>query len=555
MISAYLSACFTLFAQTPDHIPGEILLQLRPSANAKQEQRSPSEKAKPLFAAYPCISASMPIAAGLGLWKIQFDPTCIAEEELLAQVRRDPNIAFAQFNHRVELRGTTPNDPFFAQQWQWYNRGQNQGLSGLDIGLRPAWDFTTGGITAQGDSIVVGIIDTGIDTSHADLRPNLWHNHHEIPNNQRDDDGNGYIDDYRGWNSQRLNDNVVETELSAHGTGVAGMVGARGNNGVGITGVNWQVKLMPILWGGASSNEEMILRGFIYAYTQRKLYNESAGQKGAYVVAINASFGYANLRSADFPIWCAFLDSLGQQGILTVNAAGKNRINTDEVGDMPAACPSEYLVVVTNVDKTGKLMQAYGPNMVDLAAPAQDILTTRSRSNYRESSGTSLAAPQVAGAIALLYASPCGYLSDLSRNKPAEAAALARRLILEGVEPLDDLRNRVSTGGLLRVDKSIRLLSSLCATTLSTKTSQILLAPNPFQEQLLLTIRSASAIDRALLEIFNVQGQRMYTQYLDVPQDFPTVAEIATAHWPAGVYFLSVQTAGKERMVQRMVKM
>ena len=546
-----LYTCF-LCAQAPNHVPGELLFQLQPNSDATLLMQNKLEKKAQ--AAHSCIQAFVPVASALNIWKIKFDPNCIDETQLLNLLRQDPDVAFAQFNHYVELRGTAPNDPLFPQQWQWYNQGQNGGNRGLDIGLQQAWDSTTGGVTTRGDSIVVAIIDTGTDTDHEDLRPNLWRNTQEIPDNRIDDDGNGYIDDYRGWNVWRFNDDVSDDlNGSGHGTGIAGIIGAKGDNKIGISGVNWNVKLMTIGWGLGSTSEEIVLRGFNYIYTQRKLYNETEGKKGAYVVAINASWGVPRLRSADYPIWCPFFDSLGNQGILTINAAGKELENTEEFGDMPSGCPSDYLMVVTNIDGRGKLRQGYGPNTADLAAPAQGILSTRLREDFREFSGTSFAAPQVAGAIALLYSSPCVQLADLARQSPAEAALLARRLILDGVEPIADLQGKVVTGGYLRVDKSLRLLSAYCYAA-AQQSPQLLAHPNPFHEQLLVPIRSTQAIENATLEVFNLQGQRMYSQAINIPANFPGLLEIDANSWPQGMYILRLRWAGKEMVAQKVLK-
>jgi serine protease len=541
-----------LNAQDRDHAPGEILIQLHPKTDLAAWRQKHAEKSKIATAEYGCIRNIVSVSAPLNIWKIQFDSTCTTENALLNALQRDPAVALAQFNHYVELRNTEPNDPLFPQQWQWYNRGQNADTPGLDIGLTQAWDITTGGVTSKGDSIVVAIIDTGTDTTHAELRPNLWYNRQEIPNNGKDDDGNGYIDDYQGWNSVRLNDDIYETDLSGHGTGIAGIIGAKGNNGLGGTGVNWNVKLMTAVWG-ASGTEEIILRAFSYVYTQRKLYNQSAGKKGAFVVSINASWGIPRLRSADYPIWCPFFDSLGQQGILTINAAGKDLVNTEKLGDIPSACPSDYLLVVTNIDEQGELKQAYGPNTVDLASFGQNVLSTRLRGGYREFSGTSFAAPQVAGAIALLYATSCGHLSELARSKPAEAALLSRHLILDGVEPIASLQDKVVTGGYLRVDNSLKLLSSYCVDDL--KEPIELTVPNPFHDQLLLTIRANQDIELAMLEVFNLQGQKIAQRTVNITKGFKNSLSIDSNTWSQGMYLLRLKWGKKEYVVQKVVKM
>lgn len=537
-------------AQAPDHVPGEILVQMQAGKDASLWVQTQLEKANSTF---PCIQAIIPVAGMLQIWKVQFDPTCVVETQLLQQLRQDPSIALAQFNHYVELRGTQPNDPLFPQQWQWYNQGQNSGKPGLDIGLYQAWEISTGGTTTRGDSIVIAVIDTGIDTTHADLRPNLWRNHAETPNNGKDDDQNGYTDDHRGWNSQKLNGDVTETNLGGHGTGVAGIVGAKGNNGIDGSGVNWSVKIMPIVWG-ATSNEEIILRSFNYAYTQRRLYNQSNGAKGAYVVAINASWGLPGLRSNQYPIWCPFFDSLGAQGILSINAASNRVENMDQTGDIPSGCSSPYLIAVTSLDRLGELGRGYGPKSIDLAAFGEEVLSVRLREGFREFSGTSFAAPQVAGSLALLYASPCAHMADLARSSPSEAALLARRLILDGAEPISSLQGKVVTGAYLRVDKSLKLLSAYCAQQTQAKT-QLLANPNPFREKLLVPIRSTEAIERANLEVFNLQGQKMYNQTISVPADFPGLVEIEASNWPAGMYMLRLRWGGKEMVVQKVVKL
>ena len=153
------------------------------------------------------------------------------------------DVRVIQNNHtNIKLREAVPDDPYYYQQW-----------APAIMSLPQAWEaFTTGGVTATGDTIVVAVIDGGAYLAHEDL--NFWKNYHEIPNNGIDDDGNGYMDDYHGWNAYNHNGNISSDD---HGTHVAGIIGAVGNNGRGVCGVNWNVRVMPV--GGSSGNESIVV--------------------------------------------------------------------------------------------------------------------------------------------------------------------------------------------------------------------------------------------------------------------------------------------------------
>ena len=199
-----------------------------------------------------------------------------------------------------------------------------------------AWDnYTTGGTSALGDEIVIAIIDDGFDLDHEDL--NFWQNDNEIPNGV-DDDNNGYIDDFEGWNAYNQTGNIPADD---HGTHVSGIAAALGNNGKGISGVNWNTQVMPI--AGSSDNEAIVIEAYSYVLEMCARYNETNGQEGAFVVVTNASFGVNQGDPDDFPIWCGLYDELGSEGILNCAATANHNWNIDQVGDVPTACTSNFL--------------------------------------------------------------------------------------------------------------------------------------------------------------------------------------------------------------------
>lgn len=455
LIAIFYFSIYTLSAQSDlDHVPGEILIQLRPGTdlNSWWGQRAKTRNNNASNALPQSVSAPM------NIWKIKFDPFQTDESALLQQYQHDPQVTAAQLNYYIHLRSTLPNDPQFNKQWHLYNTGQTGGKPGLDIGMNRAWDITTGGVTPGGDSIVICVVDDGIDTLHEDLRQNLWRNRQEIPNNGRDDDGNGYIDDYRGWHVKKQNDNINDD--NRHGTPVSGMIGARGNNGIGVSGVNWRVKIMMVV-GGLQSSTEQIIQAYTYPLIQRKLYNQTNGKKGAFVVATNSSWGIERAKAADNPIWCAFYDSLGVQGIINIGAGPDNgNNNVDLVGDMPTTCSSEFLIAVTNLDQQGLKPDGvgYGNVSMDLAAFGQQVYTTGVGNSYITISGTSFSTPLVAGAVGLLYSAACPSLTILSRKSPIEAARLVRRMLLDGTKPIASMQGITVTGGYLNVYNSLSLL-------------------------------------------------------------------------------------------------
>ncbi|MEL6922417.1 MAG: S8 family serine peptidase [Bacteroidota bacterium] len=440
--------------QQLDHKLGEFIVQI----SEDYDERQAFKELKEIKNYGASLTVQRILVPDLRIYLLSVDFTKVNEIEMLRLLRQQKSIKLAQFNHLIEYRNT-PNDPQFSSQWQYINDGSNGGTLNADFDADLAWDITTGGLSPNGDSIVICVIDEGFDTEHSDLQPNHWINHAEIPDNNIDDDGNGYVDDYEGWNSYTENDNMGL--IKGHGTPVAGIVGAKGNNGIGVSGVNWDVELMLVVGGG---EEALALAAYAYPYAARKRYNETAGKEGAFVVATNASWGIPSLREVDAPIWCAFYDSLGQEGILSMAATENRNIDVDAEGDLPANCSSEFLIAVTNMDRTGNKLNSagFGATHIDLGAYGAQTFNITSSNGYGSFGGTSAATPHVAGTVGLLYAAPCPSFSSLALNDPRAAALLARQFLLDGVVPSPSLAGITVTGGGLNMYNSLQMLMDNC---------------------------------------------------------------------------------------------
>ncbi len=228
----------TTQAQQLDHILGDLLVQL-PAGISPTQLTSELE----YFNNKPTqLKTERKLTSDRNIWLLHFDHNQINENYFLNYIRNHRLIEFAQFNHLLTERQTVPDDPQFTQQWHWFNDGLSSGVEDADVDADSAWDITTGGTTVQGDEIVVCVME-GANREHEDLQGNLWFNVNEIPNDGIDNDNNGYIDDIAGWNNGQNNG---EIPFSGHGTAVSGMIGAVGNNALGVSGINWNVKIMHV---------------------------------------------------------------------------------------------------------------------------------------------------------------------------------------------------------------------------------------------------------------------------------------------------------------------
>lgn len=376
--------------------------------------------------------------------------------ELQSAISNYPSVIYVQINHKITLRKSEeiiPNDSLFNKQWSLLNTGQVSGYEGADIDATSAWNFTTGGTTVLGDTIVIAVVDGGCDIDHEDL--DIWINHNEIPDNNIDDDNNGYIDDYYGWNAYNNSGDIPD---NLHGTHVSGIAGAIGNNEKGVAGVNWNVKILPI--AGESTYESIVVKALSYIYVQREMYDNTNGEKGAFIVAQNNSFGVDEAQPAEYPIWEAMYDSLGSIGILSMGATANRPWDIDVVGDVPTAFTTPYMISVTNT--TNKDVKnggaAWGATTIDIGAPGTMIWSLGLNNSYRTSTGTSMATPHVSGAAALMFAAADSAFMEAYKANPGEYALLIKEYLMQGVDKLPDLDTATVSGGRLNIYNSINLM-------------------------------------------------------------------------------------------------
>lgn len=501
-ISLVIAPCWAL-AQTAETVPGELLVLLKAEHSPEQVLQSLAL----LEGVETQLRANRKLAPAMNIWQLTFDHQAVSAELLIAALKKHSDVAIAQVNHKITSRLTTPNDPQFGTQWQYVNFGGIGAVPDADIDADEAWDITTGGKTPLGDDIVIAVIDDGIDLNHPDFAGNLWVNSQEVANNNIDDDNNGYVDDYKGWNAYDNTDDVGHSSFEDHGTPVAGIVGARGNNAIGVAGVNWEVQIMVVKGGG---NEAEAVAAYAYVLAQRKLWNSSNGQSGAFVVASNASWGTDFGQASNAPLWCAMYDSLGKAGVLNVGATANDNINVDQVGDLPSTCPSKYLLSVTNLKKDDEkeTFAGYGPVHIDLGAPGEDTYTLAKGSTYDFFGGTSGASPHVAGAIGLIYSAPCTKLAQVAKDDPGTAAETVRNFILNGGDPNTSLQGITATGNRLNLFGALTELTNNCL-TISTE-------EHPLHQQIQWNHYPNPATESVQLQLENGQIQLNRLQVVDV---------------------------------------
>ncbi|MCB0724008.1 MAG: S8 family peptidase [Ignavibacteriae bacterium] len=483
------------------------------------------------------------ISRELNMWLINYHaPEGDSPQDILGNLMdNNNNILTAQFNYKVSLRENSPDDPRFDEQWGLSNTGQLGGTPNADIKALKAWDITTGGFTKDGKEIVIAVIDDGFFLQHSDLT--FWKNDHEIPGNNVDDDGNGYVDDYDGWNAAQNNSVIIPQD---HGTRVCGVIGAKGNNYNGIAGVNWRVSIMPIEIGTFPDiDEASVLKAYAYVLNQRKLYNQTGGLKGCYVVATNSSFGLDFEQPENHPIWCELYNLMGREGIISVAATMNNHSNVDVTGDVPTACSSDYLITVTSTTRTDELYggSAYGPTTIDIGAPGVSILSTYNINQYSNAVGTSLAAPHVTGVVGLLYAAAHQTYIDYGNQYPDSLALLFKKFILGGTDQLGSLNGLIVSDGRLNLYKTLKSVErplgsdNFIPTAYSLKQNY----PNPFNPGTSIVYDVLDAVN-VKISVFNILGQEVGVLVNSFQTKGRYTVHFDASSLPSGVYYYRIQS-------------
>lgn len=493
-------------------IPGEVLVQLTPGTSA-------SDWFKDQFSDQIRLQYVRTLSSRLNIHLASFEEKAVAINGISAQLNSNRNVVRWQPNYELEFRNT-PNDSEFFRQWD------------MDLIEAPrAWEISTGGSTAQGTPIVVAVMDSGFDPSHEDMQGNFWENPYEIPGDGIDNDNNGYIDDRMGWDFFSDSPNIAPGN---HGLSTGAIIGAKGNNGKGVAGLNWDIDLMLFSFNTVSD----LVKAYEYVIEQRHRFNTSGGTAGAFVVATNNSFGQTGIKCNQQPIWGAMYDELGAVGILSSSGVSNQQFDVEEFGDMPANCTSDYLVISCNTTQDDNLFQnsAYGAVSVDLGSPGEASVTAKPSNTYGVFGGNSAATPHVTGAIALLYATTCEGLENAAISDPAGTALLVKEILLQSGDQVVALDGRTLTGRRLNVGQAMEDMEASCQNTLGPLALHRVY-PNPVRE--LLTVEYVSPANGSFrAELHDALGRLVRFQEVVVAEFGFRRFSFDVEGLPGGTYFL-----------------
>lgn len=342
-------------------------------------------------------------------------------ERSIQALQRNPNVVYAEPDPIVHA-SQAPNDPSFDVLWGLQNIGQtvdgDPGTAGADANVWPVWTTWTGDPDFR-----IAVIDTGVNYAHPDLMDNIWTNPGEIAGNGVDDDGNGLVDDVHGYDF--INEDPDPMDDHAHGSHVSGTIGAVGNNGVGVVGINWRCKIVGLKFLGAGGSGPLsgAIRSLEYCLANNiKVSNNSYG-------------GGPHSQS----MYLAIQNAQAVQHLF-VAAAGNDASNNDLFPAYPASydLPNVISVAATNNDDQLAPFSNFGAVSVDLGAPGVTVLSTVLGSNYSYFQGTSMASPHVAGVAGLIYS-----------RFPGITFGEVRSRLLDSVRPVAALASKTLTGGVV----------------------------------------------------------------------------------------------------------
>ncbi|MCX6182584.1 MAG: S8 family serine peptidase [Bacteroidetes bacterium] len=454
-----------------------------------------------------------------------------------------PEVLATQYIYPITYRNTIPNDPNFSLQWNLVNNGKTGGNADADIDADLAWKYGIGDSTKNGDTIVIAIIDGGFDLQHEDLL--FWKNKNEIPNDLVDNDNNGYVDDYDGWNIEFNSGNPHTPTLnSGHATAACGAAAAIGNNNKGIAGVAYGGKILPVHLGVV--NSDSVIKAYNYVINMRQLYNSSKGDSGAFIVVVNSSFGLNNGIPANNAVWCNMYDFMGNIGIVSTVAAPNKTADYDVSNDVPGNCASAFIINTTNSTNKDELAipAGYGKINVDIAAPASGVFITKVDNAYSSWSGTSFAAPQVAGAIAVLYSAACDSILKLCQSNPDQGALLIRDFILKNAETKTTFQNKLSSNGRLNLFNAVVAAKNYCGEStpnpsLGNNLKLYWVSYNNDSKELLVNY-DFPEIAKATFCVYDISGKKIEEFVAEKLDDGNYLATFATEILSTGLYFITL---------------
>jgi len=382
---------------------------------------------------------------GRGRWAGFDSPVALTEAQVIRAAAAVPGVKGIEPD-RVFGVQRLPNDPSLDLQWYHNNTGQTivtPGKVGADIKSQTAWDVTIGS-----RNTVIGVIDTGVDYTHPDLAANIYSNPGEIAGNGIDDDGNGFIDDVRGWDFGDLDNNPYD-DIIGHGTEVAGTIGAVGNDGRGIAGVNWDVSILPLKI--ADRFGLLVGSAIIGAHDYATMMRE----RGVNLVATNNSYGgigsdfYSNLPTGIDAEKDAIERFIASGGTFVASAGNDALDNDSNFRAYPASYNLPGIIAVAATDNQDNLasFSNYGAETVDLAAPGVYTYTTAVGGTYALPSGTSFSGPIVAGAVGLL-----------KTYRPDASAVEIRKTLIDSADQVPSLQNKVVSGGRLNMRRALDII-------------------------------------------------------------------------------------------------